>query len=152
METSRIRHQGRETGRGWGTPTEDIQPREVGSAGHERSDSVGTECTLWRLTKAGSMSWYVGGWYTLPKNCEAPLRTGWGGRSEGSLDSLAHAEEGAPSPALEFLLPSSVGEALRDVAEIMFRPPPSLQLVTSGNGKGAKGERKEEGDKLGVWD
>ena len=31
------------------------------------------------------------------------------------------------------------------MAEIMFRPPPSLQLVTSGNGKGAKGERKEEG-------
>lgn len=49
-----------------------------------------------------------------------------------------HAEEGAPSPALEFLMPSSVGEALRDVAETMFRPPPSLQLVTSGNGKGSK--------------
>lgn len=33
---------------------------------------------------------------------------------------------------LEVLLPSSAGEAVRDVAEVMFLPPPSLQLVTSG--------------------
>lgn len=93
------------------------------------------------------MSWYVGGWYAFPMNCDAPLRTGWAGRREGSWEPLVHAEEGAPSPALAFLLPSSVGEALRDVAESMFRPPPSLQLVTSGNRKGAKRERKGEGDR-----
>lgn len=85
------------------------------------------------------MSWYVGGWYAFPMNCEAPLRAGWAGRREGSVELLVHAEEGAPSPALAFLLPSSVGAALRDVAEIMFRPPPSLQLVTSGKRKGAEG-------------
>lgn len=48
------------------------------------------------------------------------------------MGSLALAEEGAPSPVLEVLLPSSAGEAVRDVAEVMFLPPPSLQLVTSG--------------------
>lgn len=53
-----------------------------------------------------------------------------------------HAEEGVPSPPLEFLLPSSVGEAFRDVAEMMFRPPPSLQLVTSVKWKGTKEERE----------
>lgn len=48
------------------------------------------------------------------------------------MASLALAEEGAPSPVLEVLLPSSAGEAVRDVAEVTFLPPPSLQLVTSG--------------------
>lgn len=48
------------------------------------------------------------------------------------MGSLALPEEGAPSPVLEVLLPSSAGEAVRDVAEVMFLPPPSLQLVTSG--------------------
>lgn len=48
------------------------------------------------------------------------------------MGSLALAEEGAPSPVLEVLLPSSAGEAVRDVAEVTFLPPPSLQLVTSG--------------------
>lgn len=67
---------------------------------------------------------------------------GWAGRREGSLDSLAHAEEGAPSPALEFLLPSSVGEAFRDVVEMMFRPPPSRQLVTSVNWKRTREDRE----------
>lgn len=79
-------------------------------------------------------------------NCDAPLRTGWAGRRAGSWEPLAHAAAGAPSPALAFLLPGSVGEALRDVAEIMFRPPPSLQLVTSGSRKGAKRERKGGGE------
>jgi hypothetical protein len=49
-----------------------------------------------------------------------------------------HAKEGAPSAPLAFLLPSSVGEALREAAEMMFRPPPSLQLVTSVKWKGTK--------------
>lgn len=48
------------------------------------------------------------------------------------MASLALAEEGAPSPELGVLLPSSAGEAVRDVAEVTFLPPPSLQLVTSG--------------------
>lgn len=67
----------------------------------------------------------------MPMNCDAPLRAGWAGRRDGSFGSLALPEEGAPSPALQLLLPSSAGEAARDVAEVMFLPPPSLQLVTS---------------------
>lgn len=79
------------------------------------------------------MSWYVGGWYTFPRNCDVPLRTGGAGRREGSLESLVHDEEGAPSPALAFLLPGSAGEVLREPAEAVLRPPPSLQLVTSAS-------------------
>lgn len=55
-----------------------------------------------------------------------------------------HAEEEAPSPPLEFLLPSSVGEALRDTAEMMFRPPPSLQLDTSVKWKRTKRKGEED--------